>query len=206
MVRRQTWFLLILLVALIGFAVYQNQEKKTAATQAAPTSDAVFVFTSEEGIPSSIEVKPAEAEAVRVARNDQGVWVMELPFEAEANQGLAEAAASQVSSLSILGEVDANPEIFGLDHPTHEITIKFSGGNEHLLEIGAVTPTNSGYYVRVDEAKMVIAGLSGIDALLNLVNNPPYLNTPTPSPLPPTPTALTPIQAPPSEATVTPAP
>src|SRR5258706_553103 len=62
------------------------------------------------------------------------------------------------------------------------------------------TPTNSGYYVRLDNGKIRIAGLSGIDALTNLIVSPPYLNTPTPSPLPPTETPT------PGEATVTPTP
>jgi hypothetical protein len=62
------------------------------------------------------------------------------------------------------------------------------------LEVGDSTPTNSGYYVRVDKDKMMIADLSGISSLLQLAAFPPYLNTPTPTSLPSTPTPVPPTE------------
>jgi len=120
--------------------------------------------------------------------------------EAEANQGLVEAAAAQVSALQVISPINAGkPEIFGLDKPAYVITIEFSGGKKHTLEVGDATPTNSGYYVRVDKDKMMVTDLSGIDSLVQLGFFPPYLNTPTA--LPPT---LTPVPA--TEAVSTPVP
>jgi len=159
-----------------------------------------FIFET-DGIVSSIEVKPTDGETVKVARGGDGVWALELPFETEANQGLVEAAASQITALQIIREVDADPSIFGFDSPSYLITVEFSDGKTSVLEVGDATPTNSGYYVRVDKEKMVIVGLSSIDALTTLPFSPPYLNTPTPTALPATPT---PEPAP--EATVTPTP
>jgi hypothetical protein len=190
---------------LIAFAVWLRQRPATPDAEPTDAATVSYVFTEEDGLPTSIEIKRAEGETVRVARNGDSAWAVELPLEAEADQGSAEAAASSVSTLRILNEIEGDPEIFGLDTPAYVITIKFSGGSEHVLDVGDTTPTNNGYYIRLDQEKMLIVSLDGVDALLNLAAFPPYLNTPTPTALPPTETpAATPTSIP--ESTVTPTP
>jgi len=199
--RAGTWISLLLLIALIGGAYLINKNKKAAAeTEATATTEPAFIFSSDSTV-ASIEVKPTDGEAVKVTRNKDGVWALELPFATEASQGTVEAAASQVTALKIISEVDADPSIFGFDTPAYLITVAFSDGKTSKLEIGDATPTNSGYYVRVDGKKMAIVGLSGIDALTSLALFPPYLNTPTPTALPSTPTP-----APATETSATPTP
>lgn len=199
--RAGTLVAVLLLAALIVGAYFINKNKETAVdAEATATTEPAFIFGA-DSIVSSIEVKPTDGEAVKVTRGDDNVWALELPFETEANQGLVEAAASQVAALKIVSEIDADPSIFGFDAPAYLITIKFADGKSSTLEVGDATPTNSGYYVRVDKDKMAIVGLSSIDALTSLSFSPPYLNTPTPTALPATPT---PEPAP--EATVTPTP
>lgn len=199
-VRAGTWVAVILFAAVTLTAYLLNRQKELQAAEPAPTSGLTFVFTDEDGLPTSIEVEPADGETVRVVKNADNQWALELPEKAEANQGLAEMAASQVKALKLLGEVDLAPDVLGLDQPSYTITIEFTSGTKHVLEVGDKTPTNNGYYVRVDGQKTVIAALSGIDSLVNLATTPPYLNTPTPSPLPPTATPT------PQSATSTPIP
>lgn len=187
--RTGTWITLLLLAALIGFAYYLNRNEPIAETEATPALEAAFVISEQDGNITSIEIKPVNGETVKVARNGEKVWALELPSAAEADQGLVEAAASQITALKIIGEVDADASILGLDEPAYVITIEFADGRKRTLEIGDTTPTRSGYYVRVDRKKTLILTLSGIDSLTNLTRFPPYLNTstPTPLPLPPTP-------------------
>jgi len=200
--RAGTLIVVLLLVAVIELAIYLNGNKDKAGLEnSTPVSEKAYIFTEKDGIVSSIEVKPADGEAVKVARNAQKAWAIVLPSEVEADQGLAEAAASQVSALPIINKVDAgkSPEIFGLDKPAFTITIEFEGGVKHALYVGDTTPSQSGYYARVDKGDIVVTDLSGIEALLQLNSFPPYLNTPT---------ALPPTEAPvvPTEATPTPTP
>ncbi len=204
--RMGTWITVILLAALIGLAFYLNSKAKTQNAEATPSTTVSYVFTSEDGLPSSIEVKPQEGEAVRLVRNAENAWALELPENVPADQGLAEAAATQVSTLRILRDIDAAPDILGLDKPTYVITIKFTGGSEHILEVGDKTPTNNGYYVRKDKEKMFIVDLSGLESLLNLVTSPPYLKTPTPSVLPLTGTPIAPSETSAPQSAVTPTP
>jgi hypothetical protein len=202
-----TGITVLIFIALVGAVFYLNNQKKIDAAKATPTSGTTFVFTAADGIANSIEIRPTVGEIVKLARDSKNVWALELPIKAEANQSSAEAAATQLSSLQILSTVDADPSIFGFDKSAFIITVGFAGGKTHKLEIGDKTPTTSGYYVRLDNGNMMIVELSGIDALTQLVSSPPYLNTPTPSPLLPTETPVSPTQAISTpEAPVTPTP
>ena len=206
--RTGTWVTILILAAVIGLSIYLNREKKPGETDGTPVSAPPSpLFSTSEGDPTSIEVKPTDGESVKIARNADKAWEIELPTKTEADQGLAEAAATQITALKLNTPIDGDPGIFGLDKPAYVITIEFAGGKKHTLEIGDNTPTNNGYYVRIDRDKMVITDLSGIDALLQLATFPPYLNTPTPSALPPTETPVPTTQAAPApEASATPTP
>lgn len=180
-----TWVSILMLAALVGLAFYMNREKeKTATEDVTPTVETAFIFTAADGMVTGIEVKPAEGgETVKIARNAENAWAVILPIEAEADQGMAEAAATQLTALPISSQIEEgkSPDIFGLDTPAYVITVEFKDGKTHTLEVGDSTPTNSGYYVRVDNKKMLITGMDGIDALLQLGFFPPYLNTPVPT-------------------------
>lgn len=206
--RPGTWLTVLIFIALIAVAIYLNRQKTTANAEATPANTPGNLFSaSVDGSPTSIEIKPETGDTVRVALDEKKVWALELPVKTEADQSLAEAAATQISALKILDTVNADPEIFGLNKPAYVVTLKFSNGKTHTLEIGAPTPTTSGYYVRLDQDKMMIVDVNGIDALIQLVAFPPYLNTPTPLPLPPTETPVSPIPAVSTpEAPVTPTP
>jgi hypothetical protein len=177
-----TWLTVLIFIGLIGAAVYLNRQKDRAAAEATPASGTTYLFSaSVDGSPTSIEISPSEADAqpVKLARNEKNVWALELPQKAEAVQSSAEAAATQVTALEILSQIDGNPSIFGLAPPSNVITLVFANGNKHTLEIGDSTPTSNGYYVRLDKDKMMIVDLSGIDSLLQLAAAPPYVPTPT---------------------------
>lgn len=191
-----TWITLLLLALVAGYTYYlnNNAETNTDATPA-PETEPTFVFEGDAGIITSIEVKPADGETVLVERNADNAWAMTQPFEIEADQGLVESAASQITALTVLDKVKADLDILGLDNPQYVITVEFEDGSKHTLEVGDSTPTNKGYYVRVDQKDILIVSLSGIDALTNLVDAPPYLYTPTPTAAPSTPTPDTPAEA-----------
>jgi hypothetical protein len=199
-----TWISILMLAALTALAFYLNRGKENAAAEdLTPTLEKTFVFSAADGTVSSIEIKTAGGETVKIARGGENAWKVILPIEAEANQGLAESAASQLTALSISSQIEPGKslEIFGLEDPDYIVSVEFKEGGVHTLEIGDNTPTRKGYYVRLDKGKTMVVGASGIEALLNLVSSPPYLNTPTPTALPVTETA-TPV----AEATVTAAP
>lgn len=201
--RTGTWVAIILLIATIGIAYLINSRNAETAEEVeiVPTTVEQFVFDSSKVV-KSIKVQPAEGEATSIERNAENVWVLTQPDAVEADPALAEAAASQLTSLKVIEEVSGDPSIFGFSTPAYIITVTFDDGTSNTLEVGDSTPTNSGYYVRLDKKDMMIISLSAIDALASLADFPPYLYTPTPTPTQtPLPT-LTPV--PETEATPTP--
>ena len=208
MIRRTTVVYIVLFLALAGAYYYLNHRAKPAdiAVTAEPTSEISYLFTAQDGTPSSIQIQSKAGQAVEIARGADNAWTVTKPSEAKADQAAAEAAATQLSTISVLDTVpNVDPKIIGLETPEYVLTVKFTNGVERTVAIGVVTPTESGYYVRNTQGKVIIASKSAIDALLELLNNPPYLETLTPSPNLPTETS-TPEASSTSNEKVTPTP
>lgn len=182
--RAGTWAAIVVLAAVIGAALYMNRQAEIEAeTTETPAAGQAFLF-ERDVIVTGIEIQAAGGEPVRVERNPNQPWVLSKPEDAEADQGAAEAAASQIGALGIVTEVEGqkDPSIFGFDEPFYTIDVTFEDGTTSTLEVGDMTPSESGYYVRVDGGKVYVVSPSGIDVLAGLALTPPYLNTPTPIP------------------------
>lgn len=189
MIRRSTVVYIIILLALVGAYFYLKNRERPAEIEltlepASEVTPEAYLFTAEEGTPTSIRIESKSGETVEVARGEDNAWALTQPNEAKADQAAAEAAASQVATIPILDTVpDLDPSIVGLEDPEYVLTLKFRGGEERTVDIGVITPTESGYYVRDAADKIVIVSKSAIDSLLGLLTNPPYLETPTPAPV-----------------------
>ena len=198
--RRATVVYLVLLLGLAGLYYYLNHREQPAdiAVTLEPESQVSYLFTSEDGTPTSIHVEAKDGATAEVARGADNAWTLTLPVKAKADQAAAEAVASQVTTLRILDTVpDLDPEIAGLTSPEYTLSIRFTSGVERKAEIGVITPTESGYYVRNADGGIVIVSKSSLDSVIGLLTNPPYLETPLPS---------TPEAGTPSAETSTPAP
>lgn len=207
--RRPTVIYLLLFLVLAGTYYYLNNREQPAdiSLTVEPGAEVSYLFTAEEGLPTSIRIEAKTGKIVEVARDAENAWALTQPVEAKADQASAEAAAGQVTTMQILDTIpDIDPDIVGLTDPEYTLTIKFTNGVERMVEIGVITPTESGYYVRAVNGDIVIISRSSVDALLGLLTNPPYLETPTASPIPltETPVPPTPEAATPSNATPTP--
>jgi hypothetical protein len=182
--RRSTVIYLVLLLVLAGVYYYLNNREQPADIEVTlePESQVSYLFTAEDGLPTSIRIEAKNGETVEVARGADEAWALIIPIKAKADQAAAEAAASQVATLRVLDRVpDVDPEIVGLNSPEYTLAIGFTGGVERKAEVGVITPTESGYYVRNEDGEIVIISKSSLDALLGLLTNPPYLETPLPS-------------------------
>ena len=206
--RRSTVIYLLLFVVLAGAYYYLNNREQPAdiSLTVEPGEEVTYLFSAEDGLPTSIRIESKAGDIVEVARDADNAWAVIQPIEARADQASAEAAASQVTSMQILDTIpDVDLDIVGLTDPEYTLTIKFTNDVERKVEIGVITPTESGFYVRNVNGAIVIISRSSVDALLGLLTNPPYLETPTPSPIPTeTPIPPTPEAATPSNATPTP--
>ena len=180
--KRSTFVVLVLFLALAGLVFYLKQQDPVAeepeVTLAPP---AEFLLTDTDGTPTSIDIQSSDGQQVVIARNEDGVWVLEKPIETGANQGSAEAAATQLSSLRIVSHPAVAPGIVGLNHASYILTIKLTSGNVKTVRIGDLAPTGSGYYANVNGSdEVLILSQTGLDALLILLESPPFESTPMP--------------------------
>jgi hypothetical protein len=203
MIRTSTVVYILLLLVLVGVYYYLNNREQPAGievtSEPATEVSQEYLFTDEEGAPTSIRIESKSGETVEITRGEDNAWEVIQPVEASADPASAEAAASQVTAMLILDTVpEVDPAIIGLQDPEYVLAIDFTEGGERTVDIGVITPTESGYYVR-DADRIVIVSRSAIDALLGLLTNPPYLETLTPAP-------ATPETGPAGGETATPAP
>ena len=202
--RRSTVIYILLFLGMAGAYYYLNNRPEPAdiAVTVEPEAAVEYLFSSADGVPTSIRMESQAGEIVELARNAENAWAVILPIEAAAEQGASEAAASQLTTIRISDRLlNISPKDVGLDVPAYKLTVKFTNGVERIAEIGVITPTENGYYVRID-GEIVIVSRSAIDALIGLLTSPPYAETPTPSPIPATATQ-TPLPSTPEPATAT---
>lgn len=186
MLRRSTWFALAILAALIVLAVYLNRPGNGPAISATSTPESQPLFGAEAGQLESIVIDAGIQGRFEMARGTDQSWVIRSPVEASADPAQAEAAVTQVNALRLIADVDVSPGDVGLTKPAYTLTLGFSGDTPHILRIGDQTPSTAGYYASLDDGSVVIVSGAGIEGLLTLLTTPPYKETPTPSPIPPT--------------------
>jgi hypothetical protein len=194
MIKRPTWILLAILALVI--VAYFLIKSHPSATSTEPTPTALgnnFLITQSDGTLQSLHINDRQNRIVQIQRDTSGTWIVTQPTPGVADQSLAEAAATQVGALRIVTTLDNQLNLVdaGLDSPAYTIKLTFASGISHVLQVGMLTPTNSGYYVLFDTGNLYVVSQSGVDALLNLLTVPPFPATATPLPtieVKPTPT------------------
>jgi hypothetical protein len=185
MIRPSTVVYIVVLLILVGAYFFLKNREKPAelVPTATPAAQATYLFTAEKGTPASIHIESKAGKAVEIERGADNAWALTQPIAAKAEQGAAEAAASQVTTIQILDQVpQVDPKIVGLENPEYVLTVKFTSGAQQTVNIGVLTPSESGYYVRDASGKVIIVSRAAVDALISLLDNPPYQETLTPSP------------------------
>jgi hypothetical protein len=185
MIKRPTWILLAILALVIGaYFVIKNRPSATS-TEATPTAlGNNFLVTQADGTLQRLRISDKQNRVVQMQRDSSGTWVVTLPTLGAADQSLAGAAETQVGALRIVTTLENSLNLAdaGLDSPAYTIELTFVSGIQHVIQVGTLTPTSSGYYVRYDAGNLYVVSQSGIDALLNLLTAPPYPATETPVP------------------------
>jgi hypothetical protein len=183
MIRPATVVYVVLLLALVGAYFYLKNRPQPVGIEVTvePSAEVTYLFTAEDGTPSAIRLESKSGKTVEIARDADNAWALKQPVEAKADQAAAEAAATQITAMRILDTVpDVDPKIVGLEVPEYVLTIKFTNEVERTVDVGVITPTESGYYVQDPADRVLIVSRDSIDPLLGLLDNPPYQETPTP--------------------------
>lgn len=182
MIKRPTWIVLILLVLALGGYFFLKSRPLKSGTPTPTAAGTSFLLPATGPKLKSIRISDQQNKVSMIERDSSGSWSVSLPIPAPADQGAAEAAETQVGALSIVTQLNTSPlqSAMGLDTPADVIQLVYQDGSQHTLEVGSKTPTGSGYYVRFDHKGLYVISVDGIDPLLQMLANPPYVPTPTP--------------------------
>jgi hypothetical protein len=209
MIKRPTWILLIILVLVVtAYFIEKGRISDTPSSATPSTTGSNFLITPADGTLQSIRISDGQNQTFQMQRDTNGIWVVTQPITGTADQSMAAAAETQVDALRIVTTLDnsLNLSDAGLSTPANTIELTFANSLKHMVQVGTLTPTGSGYYVRFDSGNLFVVSQAGIDALLNLLISPPFPATETPAPtiqdtVTPTLEILTPV---PSQAATTP--
>jgi hypothetical protein len=190
--RRSTIVMLILLALLAGLYWYMQQpnnviQRNFSGTPTATVVDLGYVVSPEQGQISSISIETAGA--TLSLDNNNGAWLLTTATgTVPANPNAADSTVSGIQSMRILSKLEPAPDpvATGLDQPAFNVSITMSTGATIKFKVGKMTVTQSGYYVEQQDGSVVVVNINSIAATISLLENPPYLFTPTPSPIPPT--------------------
>lgn len=172
MIRRGTIFLVAVFIVLAALAFYvqRNPPASSAATiTPAPTAYSPLL---EEWTTTDITVleRDIAGETLRLERNAEGGWNTD-DESAVVSMGVVEQALAEILSLRPVAYLDAgiDLEAVGMAAPTATILLENAAGERHTLQIGALTPTGGGYYLRFDDRAPAVVDRYAVDGLLELL-------------------------------------
>jgi hypothetical protein len=121
---------------------------------------------------------------VEVQKNQAGTWlVMDIP-SVEADQAKVTTALGSLAKMQIYRDYGENlkPEEYDLDKPLYKLTVKTADAKTYVLNIGAPTPTGTGYYVQLEGAKNIVGVRSSfLSPIIDFLTNEPLPATATPT-------------------------
>jgi hypothetical protein len=185
MVRRTTWILLgAFAVVVLAYAGWRRFAP--APAEATPTA----------GQESPWSISPEQVESIRLAdlsdpavvvlqRDLETGWRMLAPAIGGADAGRVEAALTAMLAPVVAQALDPGTDLepFGLSPAQYRMTLLMVDGTAHSMDVGAVDPTGSVYYVQVPgDGRVLMVSRFSLEDLLGLLETPPYpLATETPA-------------------------
>jgi hypothetical protein len=176
MIKRTTWIVVAVFLAVLAAAVYLEQ--RPPAEEAAPTAAAALanllpVTTSEI---SGLRLEETfTGDAVELKLDEQGAWQLLEPPEGPADPTEVESFLGTLTSLRVQTSLEpaASLAIFGLAEPAYRLSLETTAGERLTVLVGDQTPTASGYYVRVNDDPPQVVNKFSLDSFLRILVEPP---------------------------------
>lgn len=184
---RTTLVLLVVLVALGAYVWFGEFNAGKPTMPALTPTPVVLNFPIEEV--TEMTVESGEGRVV-LLHGSGSEWKLVEPVVDDADPGRMNVLMYKFSDLeasrAITDSVGSLAD-YGLDEPIVTSTFKFKDGSTITLAVGSAVPTGAGHYAkRSDQDAVYLIPTSEVEALQQVVTNPPRKPTPTPSPTPTT--------------------
>lgn len=184
MIRKPTLVLLVIFVVMAFGVVLWQKSRSEEEASTTPAPGIQFLFETGGRRISGIVIYDSLGGRVELQRLENDTWTLIDPADGVADETRIQSAVSEIEALRLLSDLESLPEkdIVGLDTPAYYIKVIFEDGQQKLAAIGNATPTGSGYYVSLDGGPVWVVNKMGVDNLVELLDDPPVIRTPTPTP------------------------
>jgi hypothetical protein len=185
MVKRSTWVVVGLFgIALIALLVIQRNPglipSATPTPAATPEASLLTGWSGQDVIETSL-VRAIGGTTI-LTRGSDGAWT-----NTDAGivpPGQVEQLLSELLAAKTLVELPSNYSLEDLHlvTPAQTITLRASDDRQTTIKVGGLTPTQSGYYVKVDDRAPVVVSKNAIEAVFTQFDQalPAAEVTPTP--------------------------
>ena len=182
MLRRSTWIILVIFLALLGGAWYFQKYQAGRNAEITPTSEYKLLFADlDKAQITGIEIVNSQGKQFSVAMDESENWVVAGFSATDTNPYSIDDMLTKVTALTIMSELNPAPalDVIGLTTPDYILKVSVKDGKQKTAYIGSLTPTSSGYYARMENGGPVVVGKYAVDNLINFLDNPP-VSTPMP--------------------------
>jgi hypothetical protein len=181
MMRRTTWIILAIFIALLAVAWYMQRSQEDAV-EPTPTPASIDLFDFEGTQVTSLSLSDDQGNIMVISRNEGGMWELVEPPLPQTDVGAVDAAVTSLASTRVVSTLTSIPPLdaMGLDPPVYKLLIVLDDGEQLIVNVGKAAPTGRGYYLLTSDRSVFVVSKSGIDALVTLLENPPILATPQP--------------------------
>jgi hypothetical protein len=183
MIRRSTWIILLVFLAILGGGLYFQKYQSDKQAQVTPTAEIELLFPGvDKSQVTAFEINDFLERKLVVAKDQSGSWAVAGYTAADTDPTGIDAMLTQITSLSVMSDLEAAPalDVMGLTTPAYVFKVTSQDGQQKTVYIGKLTPTKRGYYVRLEDGNPIVVGKYAVDNLINLLDKPP-IATPVPT-------------------------
>ena len=182
--KPRTTLILLAILAILGGYVYfaELRQPATSDTETTPTPAPAWSYPIDQIVGLAIQ---GSGKQTRLTRPAGGAWQMEAPQQGAVDNDRVTAVVDSLGTLQVsrtLTDTTNSLADYGLAQPALQVTVRLADGSDHALEIGNATPTQTDYYVQVQgQAPIHLLSASVVQSLQDLLDQPPFPPTPTPT-------------------------
>jgi len=168
MIRRSTWILVLIFIAVLGVTIYLNKTSTSLVALTPTPTQLLDVLPGWEGKQATvIQFQDKQGVSTKVERTSQTNWIFIPPVPGKSiDQGKIQELISSIISMKVAAQInpDLSPDATGMNAPSYVIVITAEDGTQKTIQIGKMNPTQTGYYVKVGDSLQVVSSTS-VDAI-----------------------------------------
>ncbi len=177
MVRRTTWIVLILFLGLLAFSLYWQNRNKDNQGEVTPSPVIQSLLDIKSDEITNLRIEDERGGTVEIKHVEGNGWILVVPKSEATDSKAVDGMVNQFVSLHVISTIDPAPpdDATGLKNPQYHIHVQIKEGRQMIIKVGVQTATGSGYYVKVDDGFVKVVDKIGMDAVTNLIYQPPVL-------------------------------